>query len=532
MAVDQEEEKLDDKTIGCLEDAKKGKPRRFALVSKGAKIVSLVVYKKGSLDKYKKQAKEQGQGQFFHGVVDGKGANLNFKLARADGFEKAPGPTQGLKQFLTEKAGLKVSPIYEIVDEIGPVLDTDDPLTARFVKLQNAALAACDAHPDRAEEINSLCGEIGKLLDRDEASDAKGKIESLEGLLKQLGGPAAPVKVAAAKPAAAPAPTPPTDVSPAPPPSEVPPVPPPPAPPADRLPEFMNKLKQLKPELDQVKAAAATLSPDGQAKAAEAAALAKQAGGLAQKKDFDQAFDLLEQATALISEALRGGASAPASDSESEDMENQCTALRKAVFPQIKPAVVAAPAVKDELVSLLNAAAADEKSRAFPAAIAKYQQLQAKVTAALAGGAAKTQTPTGGIGGVSVMKLGKARIEWRNTREAAIKSMDVLKVKLAEGYESQPEMQSEVAGALKRLDEVFVKLNEVLYEQLDDVLNESDPGKRADLANVAKKTMADFMKYVDGDRVMRALDNNEFAPNTQITAPLRAKLQEIAAALG
>jgi hypothetical protein len=32
--------------------------------------------------------------------------------------------------------------------------------------------------------------------------------------------------------------------------------------------------------------------------------------------------------------------------------------------------------------------------------------------------------------------------------------------------------------------------------------------------------------------VMQALDGNEFIPDTQITAPLKAKLSEIAAALG
>ena len=260
MAV-EEEEKLDEKTIGFLEDAKKGKPRRFALVCKGAKVVSLVVYKKGSLEKYKKEAKEGGKGQFYFGIVDGKGANLNFKLARADGFDKAPGPTQGLKQFLAEKADLKVMPIYEIVDAIGPVLDADDPLTARFLKLQDAALTACDKYPDRAAEINDLCLEIGKLLSQDEVKPAQGKIETLEGLLKTLAPPPAG-DGAAAKPPAAPPPPPgtpaPASANPPPapppppaaatdkppaapaPPAAASPPPPPPPPPAGRLPEFMD----------------------------------------------------------------------------------------------------------------------------------------------------------------------------------------------------------------------------------------------------------------------------------------------------
>jgi len=42
MAKDPQE-KLSDDTIACLEQAKKGKPRKFVLVCKGAAIVSLVV---------------------------------------------------------------------------------------------------------------------------------------------------------------------------------------------------------------------------------------------------------------------------------------------------------------------------------------------------------------------------------------------------------------------------------------------------------------------------------------------------------
>jgi len=79
---------VDSETIGFLEDVKKGKPRHFAMICKGVQILSLIVYKKGTVEKYKKQAKEQGRGQFYHGVIDGKGVDICFKLLSSDGYEK------------------------------------------------------------------------------------------------------------------------------------------------------------------------------------------------------------------------------------------------------------------------------------------------------------------------------------------------------------------------------------------------------------------------------------------------------------
>ena len=109
---------LDAATMKCLEEAKKGKPRRFVMVMKGERIVSMVLFKKGSLDKYKKQARDEGKGLVYHGVVDGKGQNIAFTLCRADGFEDAPGKDVKLKAYLKEEAGMQFKPVYKIVEEL------------------------------------------------------------------------------------------------------------------------------------------------------------------------------------------------------------------------------------------------------------------------------------------------------------------------------------------------------------------------------------------------------------------------------
>lgn len=189
MAKDTDLPTVDEETLQNLEQVRKGKARKFVLVCKGTTIVSLVIYKKGSLDKFKKQAKESGTGQLFHGTVDGRGPDLRFALSRAEGFTKEPVKPLVLKTFLEGTGEFKYKPHFEIVDLLGPLLDEDDPLVQRFIALQEQALAACDGHPERAEEINRLCLEIGNLLEQDSRDDATTKLESLEGLLGKLSVP-------------------------------------------------------------------------------------------------------------------------------------------------------------------------------------------------------------------------------------------------------------------------------------------------------------------------------------------------------
>ncbi|MCE9606155.1 MAG: hypothetical protein K8U03_14760 [Planctomycetia bacterium] len=186
---DGDGQKIDGESRECLDQVKKGKLRKFVMICKGASIVSLVVYKKGSVDKYKKQAKEGGTGQICFGVVTGKGLDINFQLARSDGFEKEPVKTTVLRHYMEEVAEFKCKPLFEIVNSPSIVLDEDDPLVQRFLKLQAAALSACDTHPERAGEINSLCVQIGGRLDQELLEQAEAGINQLEALLQSLANP-------------------------------------------------------------------------------------------------------------------------------------------------------------------------------------------------------------------------------------------------------------------------------------------------------------------------------------------------------
>jgi hypothetical protein len=107
MALDEDSQKY-------LEEAKKGKSRKFAILCKGVTIVGMKVYKKGTEAKYKKELKKEGTGKFYYGVITGKGQNLVFQLPK-DEFDKAPTKDVTLKAFLGDEAEMKFKPTYELV---------------------------------------------------------------------------------------------------------------------------------------------------------------------------------------------------------------------------------------------------------------------------------------------------------------------------------------------------------------------------------------------------------------------------------
>jgi hypothetical protein len=178
---------LPDETKAMLDQVKKGKTRKFVMLTKGTSIVSLVLYKKGAPTKYIKEAKESGKGTPCFGVLEGGGLELIVKLAASDGFKDAPVKDLVLKKYLEDEAGFKCKPRFEIVEALPIVLDEADPLHARFLALQERAVETCDTYPDRAEEIGTLCRQTGGYLDADQRDKATDKLEALEDLLDSLG---------------------------------------------------------------------------------------------------------------------------------------------------------------------------------------------------------------------------------------------------------------------------------------------------------------------------------------------------------
>lgn len=177
---------VSDETKDMLADVKKGKTRKFVLLTKGASIVSLVLYKKGQPAKFIKEAKESGKGAVSYGVVEGGGTDLTMRLAVADGFKDAPVKDLVLKKFLEDEADFKCKPKFEIVEALPVVLDETDPLHARFLKIQVEASQASDKDADKAAAIATLVRQIGGHLDADQRDQGESKLGELEALLRDI----------------------------------------------------------------------------------------------------------------------------------------------------------------------------------------------------------------------------------------------------------------------------------------------------------------------------------------------------------
>ena len=123
-----------------------GKPAKFVLLTKGSKVLNVVAYRVGGQDGKIKEAKEAGMGDVACGVVDGKGAQLSFKLLRSDGFEAAPVTHTKLKDFLNEGTDLGLKPSIDIVDALPAV---EDGTAYRTAEQWKALIASTSGKSDQ-----------------------------------------------------------------------------------------------------------------------------------------------------------------------------------------------------------------------------------------------------------------------------------------------------------------------------------------------------------------------------------------------
>jgi len=134
-------------------------------------------------------------------------------------------------------------------------------------------------------------------------------------------------------------------------------------------------------------------------------------------------------------------------------------------------------------------------------------------------------------GAVSIMKLGKARVEWIGIRAQAAADLARLTEAISAEFADDAEQAPQLAAAVKQLRERIDRLDPTLEEQLDQVLQAPDAA-RPPLVQAARKTLGDFTRFIATDPIMTKLDGNEVLPDMMVVASLRMALINIAAALG
>lgn len=203
-------------------------------------------------------------------------------------------------------------------------------------------------------------------------------------------------------------------------------------------------------------------------------------------------------------------------------------ALRK-MQPKIKPALEADPRAKAVIAKLVG----DTKTAGAEGDAVKVKTLLTQLNTVLTKLGAKLSGGTADAPGskLSLVKLGKARIEWVKVHSDAKKEMDRLKAHIEAEYREMPDAAGAVTNALATLDGTINRLEDKLHEELDEVLNAREE-TRAGHVTTARNTVDQFVKLVDSDPVFKELDSNDILPDVEITAPVKAKLMEISNALG
>lgn len=154
---------VDSDTLKHLEAARKGKPRRFVMVCKGVKILNLVVFQKGSVASKVKEAKEQGSGNVFSGVITGRAPDLQFQLLASE-YAAPPGRELILKDYLATEADLKCKPVYQLVGELPDVPEVDADDTAGRSTEKSPEVASTTGTADRSSDTAKLAEALKRVM--------------------------------------------------------------------------------------------------------------------------------------------------------------------------------------------------------------------------------------------------------------------------------------------------------------------------------------------------------------------------------
>jgi hypothetical protein len=209
-----------------------------------------------------------------------------------------------------------------------------------------------------------------------------------------------------------------------------------------------------------------------------------------------------------------------------------------ALVPQLKTVLAKGGELATKVAADYKTARALTGEKKYAEAVTRLDAISAAILAATAAEKSAGK-PTGSEPGktaekgrLSLVKLGKARLEWRTVLKQSRVGIKRVQGALRREFGADAEQQPKLANALKQLDSISADFNEELGARLDDVLNAKDDPQRQTATTIARTMMDKFTRKIDGNEVMAALDGNSLVPDTKIIKPMRDKLREISTALG
>lgn len=240
----------------------------------------------------------------------------------------------------------------------------------------------------------------------------------------------------------------------------------------------------------------------------------------------DEASDALDELEALLEPADEDeGDEAESSGDKGVPPATAFLAKFNALRSKIDAAVAAGGATAKQIGDLSTVAQMLAK-KGDQASVDKANEALSRIEQML--GAAATAS----VGGLSVAKLATARLEWVNTRDAAIREITALSKAIVAAFAKEPSQAPQLKEAITKLAGLTLRLKTGLDAELDAALGENDPARRAQLAAKAKGTLASIRKFVEEDELMSNLDGNEVVKSMSVVAPMKKSLAAISAALG
>jgi hypothetical protein len=238
-------------------------------------------------------------------------------------------------------------------------------------------------------------------------------------------------------------------------------------------------------------------------------------------RNIDIASAGLDKLEAAINK-LRAAAPKPVTDGgpDAKALSQQVNGALTQMTPEIRAAVTANPGLRAEVAALIEAArtAGDDESKAN-AALDALRDLVSNPNANTAGG-------------FSLVKLGKARIEWIGVRDTSLSAIEDLKAQITDFYSDFPSLLPKISTSIAKLSALIVRIDNNLHEQLDVVLNAKDEETRLREIQTAKSLIGGLNSFIDSDSIAKTIDDNPFDKGLRVVAPIRSKLSEISAALG
>lgn len=279
--------------------------------------------------------------------------------------------------------------------------------------------------------------------------------------------------------------------------------------------EYLSRLAELQHEIDaykgpnaqKIKSLVATIKSNGAAK--------KYAEVLDELDELESLLDTGDESEGDEAEGDDPGGVPPA-----KAFLAKLAALRSKIDAAVAAGGAAAKQIHDyaeaaEKLAKTEVAANVDKANTF---LSKVEQMLAD--------AAKGGT------GLSVAKLATARLEWVNTRDAAIKEITFLSKAIVAAFAKETSQAPQVKDAIRKLADLTLRLKTGLENDLDAALSENDPARRVALAAKAKASLASIRKFVEEDELMKNLDNNEIVKTMSVVGPMKNSLKAIEAALG